>query len=113
MLVHVWNVILASYMVKSSADHDACSWFFINVVMDSTFGLIIIYVLLRLSSKVIYQQRWTLLYSGEYGNPPQPKVSRGPLCPFFFPLSIRHSHFFPCCAAVAGAKRALLHCGFD
>ena len=97
------NVLLAVLSSSDTLDHDACTWYatrqllhhpshrmtcryFLNVMLDSTLGLGIMYLLLKMSSRLIARKGWVLLYSGEYGRPPQVKVRT---C--HEPKSINHS----------------------
>ena len=45
-----------------------------SVLLDSTLGLVLMYIFLHISSYFIGKYHLTLLYSGEYGRPPAYKV---------------------------------------
>ena len=45
-----------------------------SVLLDSTLGLVLMYICLHISSYFIGKYRIVLLYSGEYGRPPSYKV---------------------------------------
>ncbi|RUS84434.1 hypothetical protein EGW08_007818 [Elysia chlorotica] len=49
---------------------DPCTWYFISFLLDSTFGLLVIYVGLRTCQHVSHRYAWKSLYFGEYGDPP-------------------------------------------
>eukprot|EP00051_Salpingoeca_urceolata_P015461 m.200489 g.200489 ORF g.200489 m.200489 type:complete len:242 (+) comp18405_c1_seq1:318-1043(+) len=68
-IVHLANLWL-SRLLMSKKDNDPCTWFFVNVILDSTVGLLLVFLLIRLTDKIIYRKRWTILTSGEYGTPP-------------------------------------------
>ncbi|XP_065829162.1 store-operated calcium entry regulator STIMATE-like [Oscarella lobularis] len=49
--------------------HNQCTWYFINFILDSTLGLLIIFVFLKLAECVVKCGKWKALKSGEYGSP--------------------------------------------
>ncbi|XP_062522837.1 store-operated calcium entry regulator STIMATE-like [Corticium candelabrum] len=61
-LIHFLNIGFAKL-----SDHDQCTWYFINYLLDSTVGLFIIFVLLKLIGRVADCRGWTALKSGDYG----------------------------------------------
>lgn len=68
MLVHFANIFLAG-LFKG----DPCTWYLINFLLDSTLGLIIIYLCLQFMQVIVKIYDWDSLRFGEYGNPPQCK----------------------------------------
>lgn len=68
LLIHFANVYLSDVFKG-----DPCTWYVISFLLDSTLGLIIIYVGLRLSQYIFVKQlEWTTLKLGEYGKPGKP-----------------------------------------
>uniref|UniRef100_A0AAV1TAS1 Vacuolar membrane protein n=1 Tax=Peronospora matthiolae TaxID=2874970 RepID=A0AAV1TAS1_9STRA len=77
-MIHVMNIVLAISLVVSSdtpSDQDQCAFYFMNVVIDTTLGVYIAYLLLQLSTIVANRQQWrSLQCHGYYGDPPAWKV---------------------------------------
>ncbi|KAL5267388.1 hypothetical protein ACHWQZ_G004433 [Mnemiopsis leidyi] len=69
--IHVFNV-LASQLFFSN--QDPCSLYFVNMFIDMTVGLLILYGLISLSRYLLRDSSYAYLKSGEYGNPPQAKA---------------------------------------
>ncbi|KAJ8047835.1 Store-operated calcium entry regulator STIMATE [Holothuria leucospilota] len=70
MFIHFSNIFVAS--AETSAKHtDPCSWYTINFLLDSTIGILIIYVAVKFSSAIIAALNCNTLRFGEYGNPPK------------------------------------------
>eukprot|EP00040_Diaphanoeca_grandis_P023950 m.130997 g.130997 ORF g.130997 m.130997 type:complete len:264 (+) comp29515_c0_seq5:311-1102(+) len=67
--IHFINVLLA----ESMNNHDSCTWYFTLSILDSTFGLLTVYWLLRALSWLVAKYRLRHLNSGEYGTPPRVK----------------------------------------
>lgn len=72
MLVHFANIFLAG-LFKG----DPCTWYLINFLLDSTLGLVVIYLCLQFMQVVVRIYDWDTLRFGEYGNPPQCKAWAG------------------------------------
>lgn len=72
MLVHFANIFLAN-LFKG----DPCTWYLINFLLDSTLGLVVIYICLQFMQGVVRMYDWDNLRFGEYGNPPQCKAWAG------------------------------------
>jgi len=66
VIVHFANVFLANHF-----QGDPCTWYFINFLLDTTIGLIIIWLCIRITSILAKLKGWRSLSFGEYGNPPQ------------------------------------------
>lgn len=94
MLIHFANVFLASW----SNAKDPCTWYFINYILDTTVGLLVIWFLLRLLHCVAVRKGWVRLRMGEYGSPPQFKT-----------------WFFQCSAyiGVMGVEKMVILCLFQ
>ncbi|KAK2187781.1 hypothetical protein NP493_154g02000 [Ridgeia piscesae] len=50
---------------------DPCTWYIVSFLLDSTVGLLVIYVGLRISQVIVVKKGWNHLRLGEYGDPPQ------------------------------------------
>ncbi|XP_078595037.1 store-operated calcium entry regulator STIMATE-like [Branchiostoma floridae x Branchiostoma japonicum] len=64
--IHFANVFLADMF-----QGDPCTWYIINFLLDSTVGLLLIYLGLKFTQCVVRWRRWDTLTFGEYGEPPQ------------------------------------------
>lgn len=69
--IHFFNVAASSLIFSNQ---DACSLYFVNMFIDVTVGLLILYVLISLSRNLLKNPSHSWLKSGEYGNPPQAKA---------------------------------------
>lgn len=65
-VIHFANVFLATMF-----QGDPCTWYFVSFLLDSTVGLLIIYIGLKSAQYLALQKGWESLRFGEYGNPPQ------------------------------------------
>ncbi|XP_037092112.1 store-operated calcium entry regulator STIMATE-like [Pollicipes pollicipes] len=65
MVVHFANVYLATTYTG-----DPCTWYIINFLLDSTVGLVIIFICVRICQHLAVQKDWPSINFGEYGNPP-------------------------------------------
>lgn len=65
-VIHFANVFLAGMF-----QGDPCTWYFVSFLLDSTVGLLIIYIGLKSAQYLALQKGWESLRFGEYGNPPQ------------------------------------------
>eukprot|EP00049_Salpingoeca_infusionum_P014093 m.262610 g.262610 ORF g.262610 m.262610 type:complete len:251 (+) comp15595_c0_seq4:151-903(+) len=75
LIVHFITVFSSDWLSHSSTeDNDPCTWYFMSIVVDATFGLGMLVLLLKLSSLLVHKLRLKTLYSGEYGDPPKAKV---------------------------------------
>ncbi|KAF0300547.1 Store-operated calcium entry regulator STIMATE [Amphibalanus amphitrite] len=64
-VVHFANVYLASTYTG-----DPCTWYIINFLLDSTFGLIVIFICVRICQHLAVERDWPSINFGEYGTPP-------------------------------------------
>lgn len=48
--------------------------YILNVLNDSTWGLLLVYFMIKKSTAFVRRKRIKLIYSGQYGRPPQYKV---------------------------------------
>lgn len=65
MVVHFCNVFLSE-----AFKGDPCTWYIISFLLDSTLGLVIIWVGIRLSIYIGQKQGMPTIIFGEYGRPP-------------------------------------------
>ncbi|KAK7102874.1 hypothetical protein V1264_021033 [Littorina saxatilis] len=65
-VIHFANVFLADMFTG-----DPCTWYFISFLLDSTAGLLVIYLGLKLTQILAHRSTCKSLYFGEYGEPPQ------------------------------------------
>ncbi|XP_063242259.1 store-operated calcium entry regulator STIMATE-like [Bacillus rossius redtenbacheri] len=65
LVIHMANVYLANKF-----HGDPCTWYIINFLLDSSVGLFIIYIGIRLSQYLARTKRWEAINFGEYGKPP-------------------------------------------
>lgn len=70
MFIHFANVILSNYVITSK-NNDPCSWYIVYFLLDSTIGLLCIYIAVRVSSFIIAAFNCNTLRFGEYGYPPR------------------------------------------
>jgi len=75
MTVHLLNIGLSWGFGKwLDTDADACNWYWINLTLDCTLGVAVLYVelaLLRCFYRSKYVGRAELANTGVYGNPPE------------------------------------------
>ncbi|XP_026462131.1 store-operated calcium entry regulator STIMATE-like [Ctenocephalides felis] len=65
LVIHLANVYLAGQF-----QGDPCTWYIINFLLDSSIGLLIIYIGIRISQYLARAKRWESINFGEYGKPP-------------------------------------------
>jgi len=65
LVIHLANVYLAT-----NFQGDPCTWYIINFLLDSSVGLGIIYVGIRVSQYLSRVKQWEAINFGEYGKPP-------------------------------------------
>ncbi|XP_070558755.1 store-operated calcium entry regulator STIMATE-like [Ptychodera flava] len=65
LVIHFANVFLADIF-----QGDPCTWYIINFLLDSTVGLLIIYIGLTITQVIVKRKRCDSLRFGEYGDPP-------------------------------------------
>ncbi|KAF2364205.1 Store-operated calcium entry regulator STIMATE [Trinorchestia longiramus] len=64
-LVHFSNVVLAEEFTG-----DPCTWYIVSFLLDSTFGLVLVWAGIRLTIYIGRKYRLPTLIFGEYGRPP-------------------------------------------
>ncbi|KAL3852189.1 hypothetical protein ACJMK2_015863 [Sinanodonta woodiana] len=65
-VIHFANVFLADVF-----QGDPCTWYVVSFLLDSTIGLFIIYLGLKITQVIAHRKGWETLFFGEYGSPPQ------------------------------------------
>ncbi|XP_017773579.1 PREDICTED: store-operated calcium entry regulator STIMATE-like [Nicrophorus vespilloides] len=65
LAIHLANVWLAGQYTG-----DPCTWYIINFLLDSSLGLLIIFIGIRFSQYLSRKKGWELINFGEYGKPP-------------------------------------------
>jgi len=78
LLVHLLNIGLAAGLNNwLELDIDACSWYWVNLTLDCTLGVLVVFLLLRLL-QLVYRSRCSgrpeLARCGEYGAPPSWRI---------------------------------------
>lgn len=66
LFIHFANVFLSTLTKE-----DPCSLYLMNFLLDATLGMLVIWLAVKLVSKLVEYKQWTLLMFGEYGDPPQ------------------------------------------
>uniref|UniRef100_UPI0037E8AEF1 transmembrane protein 110, like n=1 Tax=Semicossyphus pulcher TaxID=241346 RepID=UPI0037E8AEF1 len=66
LFIHFANVFLSTLTKE-----DPCSLYLMNFLLDATLGMLVIWLAVKLVSKLVEYKCWTLLMFGEYGDPPQ------------------------------------------
>ncbi|KAF2897666.1 hypothetical protein ILUMI_08507 [Ignelater luminosus] len=65
LAIHLANVWLSGQYTG-----DPCTWYIINFLLDSSVGLLIIFIGIRLSQHLSKRKGWEAINFGEYGVPP-------------------------------------------
>ncbi|KAF9325989.1 hypothetical protein BG006_010555 [Podila minutissima] len=73
VVIHSLNLLAATAFGLSSEREDSnpCIWYFLNIFLDTTFGVGVLYLFLKGADKYFQHMRIEGLRTGEYGNPPQ------------------------------------------
>ncbi|KAM8884482.1 transmembrane protein 110, like [Synchiropus picturatus] len=66
LFIHFANVFLSTLTKE-----DPCSLYLMNFLLDATLGMLVIWIAVKLLSKLIECKQWMLLTFGEYGDPPR------------------------------------------
>ncbi|XP_024232866.1 store-operated calcium entry regulator STIMATE isoform X2 [Oncorhynchus tshawytscha] len=66
LFIHFANVFLSNL-----TEMDPCSLYLINFLLDATLGMLVIWVGVRVVSRIVEYKQFALLTFGEYGDPPQ------------------------------------------
>ncbi|XP_035227214.1 store-operated calcium entry regulator STIMATE-like isoform X2 [Stegodyphus dumicola] len=65
LVIHFANIFLAEFF-----QGDPCTWYIVSFLLDSSAGLLIIFIGIRLTQHVSRKRGWDHLVFGEYGKPP-------------------------------------------
>ncbi|KAF8979790.1 hypothetical protein BGZ46_005032 [Entomortierella lignicola] len=73
VVIHSLNLIAATLFGLSSDQKvsNPCIWYFLNIFLDTTFGVGVLYLFLKAADKYFTYKRIDGLKTGDYGNPPQ------------------------------------------
>lgn len=72
--LHFINLILSSYHElpkKPNPDDNPCTWYFINLLLDTTIGVFVLWVFLYMIHMTAFRIGITGIISGQYGSPPR------------------------------------------
>ncbi|XP_019867678.2 store-operated calcium entry regulator STIMATE [Aethina tumida] len=75
MAIHLANVWLAGQYTG-----DPCTWYLINFLLDSSLGLLIIFVGIRICQYLARTKGWEAINFGEYGKPPSANAWMAQCC---------------------------------
>ncbi|XP_046685142.1 LOW QUALITY PROTEIN: store-operated calcium entry regulator STIMATE-like [Homalodisca vitripennis] len=65
LFMHMSNIFISGRF-----QGDPCTWYIINFLLDSSVGLLIIYIGIRLTQFLQKRKKWSAINFGEYGMPP-------------------------------------------
>lgn len=65
-VIHFANVFLAD-----AFQGDPCTWYVVSFLLDSTIGLFVVYLGLKVTQIIVRNKKIETLYFGEYGSPAQ------------------------------------------
>lgn len=66
LFMHFANIFLSTL-----TNEDPCSLYLLNFLLDATLGMLVIWVGVKVVSKIVEHKQITLLMFGEYGDPPR------------------------------------------
>ncbi|MBN3302828.1 STIMA regulator, partial [Amia calva] len=66
LFIHFANVFLSNL-----TEQDPCSLYLMNFLLDATLGMLLIWLAVKVISRIVEYKQYTLLMFGEYGDPPQ------------------------------------------
>ncbi|KAJ1978176.1 hypothetical protein H4R34_003303 [Dimargaris verticillata] len=71
-MMHMLNLLAAHLSGKSSMeDSNPCVWYFMNLILDTTVGVYILYLYLKLIHAIVRTANISGMDSGNYGTPPR------------------------------------------
>jgi hypothetical protein len=83
-LVHVSNVLLAYILqIFPNASQNPCVWYFLNLLLDCTVGVYLLYLFLKAFHRVGDYLNITDIDMGHYGNPPRLSFVNARFYPWF------------------------------
>ncbi|XP_067134061.1 store-operated calcium entry regulator STIMATE-like isoform X2 [Centruroides vittatus] len=65
LVIHFANIFLAEFF-----QGDPCTWYIVSFLLDSSIGLLFIFIGIRLTQYIARKKGWDHLVFGEYGKPP-------------------------------------------
>ncbi|KAK3813076.1 MAG: vacuolar membrane protein-domain-containing protein [Benniella sp.] len=73
VVIHSLNLLAATLFGLSSEQEDSnpCIWYFLNIFLDTTFGVGVLYLFLKAADFYFGRMRIDGMKTGDYGNPPQ------------------------------------------
>ncbi|KAF9147614.1 hypothetical protein BG015_010719 [Linnemannia schmuckeri] len=72
VVIHSLNLLAATiFGLSERKDNNPCIWYFLNIFLDTTFGVGVLYLFLKAADKYFVHMRMEGLRTGDYGNPPQ------------------------------------------
>ncbi|KAF9173498.1 hypothetical protein BGX21_002824 [Mortierella sp. AD011] len=73
IVIHSLNLLAATLFGLSSDQKvsNPCIWYFLNIFLDTTFGVGVLFLFLKAADKCFSRMRIDGLKTGDYGNPPQ------------------------------------------
>ncbi|CAN9508437.1 unnamed protein product [Ophioblennius macclurei] len=69
--IGVLFINFANFFLSTLAKEDPCSLSMMNYLLDATLGMLVIWLAVKLVSRLVKYKEWTLLMFGEYGDPPR------------------------------------------
>lgn len=55
--MHVLNILLAVIIASENANTDECVWYLVTITLDTTVGVVICWVLLKLLEKYYFERK--------------------------------------------------------
>ncbi|KAF9161820.1 hypothetical protein DFQ27_005774 [Actinomortierella ambigua] len=73
VVIHSLNLLAATVFGLSSEQKDSnpCIWYFLNIFLDTTFGVGVLWLFLKGADMYFEKARTPGMRTGDYGNPPQ------------------------------------------
>ncbi|NXF93790.1 STIMA regulator, partial [Eubucco bourcierii] len=66
LFIHFYNIFLSSH-----TEGDPCFLYLLNFILDTTLGMLLIWLGLKAVSRIVQCKKYKYLIFGEYGDPPQ------------------------------------------
>ena len=66
LLAHFMNLMYSVILSEGEKHKNPCDWYFVNIVIDTTIGVLCCYFLLQLANKAAKKWRFNRLISGVY-----------------------------------------------
>lgn len=61
-LAHIMNIVIAIFLSENSKGGDSCVWYFINILVDTTIGMLICFLLVSVLNHLAEQNNWRVRY---------------------------------------------------